>query len=204
CNTASAKALRTIQQEDLPRWDASRRVLGVIRPTVENLEGLTRTGHIGIFATPGTVRSETYELEIAKLYGDRMTVVSEACPMWVPLVENHEHESEGADYFVRQHVEHILRRDPQIDCILLGCTHYPLLEEKIRRHLPSGVHVVSQGHYVAASLQDYLHRHSEMESRLTRGGTMQFLTTDKAETFAESAAVFMGGPVAQASRVSLG
>lgn len=201
CNTASAKALRNIQQQDLPQWDPSRRVLGVIRPTVETLSDLTQTGHVGIFATQGTIMSQTYDIEIAKLYGDQLVVVGEACPMWVPLVENGESESPGADYFVRQHVERLLQRDKDIDTIVLGCTHYPLLEQKIREALPEGIHLLAQGKYVARSLKDYLRRHQDMAQRITQGGTVRYLTTESPQAFAAHASTFMGGPVSEATHV---
>ena len=201
CNTASAKALRTIQQCDLPEIDPNRRVLGVIRPTTEIAGILTRNGHVGIFATQGTIRSHTYELELAKLCPD-IKVTGEACPMWVPLVENEEYDSPGADYFVRQRIENLLRRDPLIDSVILGCTHYPLLLGKIRQFMPQGVRIIEQGSYVAESLQNYLARHPEMETRLTKGGSARFLTTEQAEAFRSKAAVFMGHPI-EAERVFL-
>lgn len=199
CNTASAKALRSIQQNDLPQWDANRRVLGVIRPTAECVAELTKSGHVGVFATPGTIKSNTYKLEIAKLYGERITVTGEACPMWVPLVENLEYNSDGADFFVKQHIERLLQKDPLIDCIILGCTHYPLLLNKIRQYTPSHIQLIPQGNYVAQSLQEYLKRHTDMESRITRGGTARYLTTESTTAFAESAAIFMEQPVAAQS-----
>ena len=153
-------------------------------------------------ATPGTIRSHTYELELAKLWPD-IKVTGEACPMWVPLVENEEYDSPGADYFVRQRIESLLRRDPLIDSVILGCTHYPLLLEKIRQYMPEGVHIIEQGHYVAQSLKDYLTRHPEMANRLTEGGTTRFLTTEQAEAFQSKAAVFMGEQL-EAERVHIG
>lgn len=191
CNTASAKALRSIQQNDLPKLDLQRRVLGVIRPTVEVVGNISKTRHVGIMATPGTIRSRTYELELAKLSPD-IQVTGEACPMWVPLVENEEYDSPGADYFVRERIENLLRRDPLIDNVILGCTHYPLLLGKIRQYMPKGIHIIEQGHYVAESLQDYLRRHPEMEERITTRGTARFLTTEQAEAFQSKAAAFMG------------
>lgn len=202
CNTASAKALRTIQQVDLPRLAPDRRVLGVIRPTVEAIGALTRTGHIGVVGTPGTVRSRSYNLEIAKLYPD-FRVASQACPMWVPLIENGESASPGADYFVEQELRRLMEIQPDTDTIILGCTHYPLLLPKIRRYLPDGVVAVSQGAIVAESLADYLLRHPEMDSRLTRGGSVSYLTTESADKFAESAAVFLSSPVS-ATTITLG
>jgi len=190
CNTASAKALRTIQQIDLPKIDPQRRVLGIIRPTVEALGSLTKTRHVGILATGGTIRSLSYPLEIKKLYPD-IVVTGEACPMWVPLVENGEATSDGADYFIRQHVDALLAKDNDIDTIVLGCTHYPLLYEKIRRYTPEHIQLVRQGDYVADSLADYLRRHGEMDAQLTRGGTTRYLTTESTDTFRTSAAVFL-------------
>lgn len=194
CNTASAKALRTIQQQDLPRSrDPSRRVLGVIRPTVEALDALSRTKHVGVLGTPGTIASESYALEIAKLF-PHMRVTGEACPMWVPLVENREIDTPAADYFVRRHLEALFSRDPRIDTLVLGCTHYPLLLEKIRRHVPAGVRVCPQGERVAEALADYLRRHPEMDERLSKNGKTEFFTTESPERFSENAAVFLGAP----------
>lgn len=190
CNTASAKALRTIQQHDLLTIDPTRRVLGVIRPTAECIGNLTRTGHVGILATSGTIKSESYLMEVHKLFPD-VTVTGEACPMWVPLVENNEYASEGADYFVQKHIRQLLEKDPKIDTLILGCTHYPLLMEKIRRFTPSHIQVVPQGEYVARSLQDYLKRHPEMDVRCTKGGTCRFLTTESTAKFEESASIFL-------------
>jgi glutamate racemase len=194
CNTASAKALRTIQTHDLPALDPHRRVLGVIRPTAEISGQLTRTRHVGILATPGTVASQSYDLEIQKLFPD-IKVSGEACPMWVPLVENFEYDQPGADYFVRQPIERILKRDPQIDLLILGCTHFPFLLPKIRQAVPQGVTVVAQGEYVARSLEDYLHRHPEMDGLCTRGATCRYLTTEDPERFDETARFFMGDDV---------
>lgn len=192
CNTASAKALRSIQQQDLPRLgDPGRRVLGVIRPSVEQIGTLTRTRHVGVLATEGTVRSQSYAIEIAKLHPD-IAVVQEACPMWVPLVECREADSDGADYFVRQHLDRLLARDPRIDTIILGCTHYPLLLPKLRRWLPPGIRLMDQGTVVAESLADYLRRHPEMAARLTRNGGRRFFTTEVPETFNERAGYFLG------------
>lgn len=199
CNTASAKALRTIQQRDLPTLDPDRRVLGVIRPTAECIGQLTQTRHVGIVGTPGTIRSRTYELEIAKLHPD-IQVTGEACPMWVPLVENQEFDSPGADYFVEKRISSLLQRDPQIDSIILGCTHYPLLLDKIRRYTPPGIRIVPQGDYVASSLQDYLSRHPEMEEKITQGGNTTYLTTEQPDQFTQSANIFLGSPI-QATRI---
>lgn len=190
CNTASAKALRTIQQIDLPKLDPSRRVLGVIRPTVEAVGPLSHSRHIGLLATQGTVNSGSYTLELHKLWPD-ITVTGQACPMWVPLVENFEFDSPGADYFVKKRIEGILRLDPQIDTLILGCTHYPLLMNKILKYTPPGVRIVPQGEYVAASLQQYLERHDELRQKLSQGGTCKYLTTESTEKFNQSAAMFM-------------
>lgn len=194
CNTASAKALRTIQQIDLPKIDNSKRVLGVIRPTVEALGSLTKTRHAGILATAGTIKSLSYPLEIKKLFPD-ITVTGEACPMWVPLVENNEVHSDGADFFIRRHIESLMNRDPEIDTIVLGCTHYPLLIDKIRKYAPEGIQIVIQGEYVATSLVDYLARHPEMDALCTRGGTCRYLTTESADIFRQYASLFVEGPV---------
>ena len=194
CNTASAKALRTIQQRDLERLGGNRRVLGVIRPTVEVVSKLTKSRHVGILATAGTINSGSYTLELHKIAPD-IVVRGQACPMWVPLVENYEFDSPGADYFVRKRIEGILRLDPEIDTLVLGCTHYPLLMNKIVKYTPPGVRIVPQGEYVAASLGDYLQRHPEMAVRLTTGGHCHYLTTESAEKFRESAALFMHEPV---------
>lgn len=201
CNTASAKALRSIQQNDLPVLGEERRVLGIIRPTVEALGDITRSGHIGIVATPGTIRSHTYELEIAKSY-PHMQVTTESCPMWVPLVENHEFDSPGADYFVQKRITNLMHHDPEIDTILLGCTHYPLLLDKILKYVPSNVRVLPQGEYVANSLQQYLLRHPEMAERVTQGASCRFITTEDPAMFNESATIFLRQPV-QAERIML-
>ena len=190
CNTASAKALRTIQQNDLPKWDPERRVLGVIRPTAEVIGSLTQSRHVGVLATEGTIRSESYTLEIRKLHPD-IEVTGVACPFWVPLVEYNEADSPGADYFVKKRIDQIMRVDPQIDAIILGCTHYPLLMPKILKYLPSGVRVVPQGEYVADSLKDYLERHPEMASRCSRQGQVHYLTTENPDKFKESAQIFL-------------
>lgn len=194
CNTASAKALRSIQQQDLPGWDPVRRVLGVIRPTVEEVDALSQSKHVGILGTAGTISSLSYTLEIGKMF-PHVTVTGEACPMWVPLVENNEFNSPGADYFVQKHIEHILSVDPVIDTLLLACTHYPLLLDKIRQYVPAGVQLIAQGMYVATSLEDYLLRHPEMDSRLTKQGYTRFLTTESADKFSETAAVFLNDTI---------
>ena len=190
CNTASAKALRTIQQVNLPNIDSSKRVLGVIRPTAECIGQLTQTRHVGILATAGTIKSESYIIEINKLFPD-ITVVGEACPMWVPLVENNEYDSKGSDYFVQKHLNQILNKDTEIDTLILGCTHYPLLMKKIRQFTPPHIRIVAQGEYVAISLEDYLKRHPEMDERCTKRGTCRFLTTESTSKFEESASIFL-------------
>lgn len=190
CNTASAKALRTIQQVNLPSIDTTRRVLGVIRPTAECIGTLTHSRHVGILATSGTIKSQSYILEIKKLFPD-ISIMGEACPMWVPLVENNEYQSEGADYFVQKHINNLLEKDPLIDTFILGCTHYPLLIDKIKRFTPPHIQIVAQGEYVAHSLQDYLQRHPEMDNRCTKGGTCHFLTTESSDKFQESASIFL-------------
>ncbi|HBG42225.1 MAG TPA: glutamate racemase [Porphyromonadaceae bacterium] len=190
CNTASAKALRTIQQIDLPHIDAQRRVLGVIRPTAESVAQLTHNGHVGVLGTEGTIQSESYIMEIRKLH-PQLTVTGEACPMWVPLVENREYDKPGADYFVQQYIERLLEKDPQIDTIILGCTHYPLLWDKIRRFTPQGIQLMSQGKYIAESLKDYLRRHPEMEVRCTKNATVDYYTTESPEKFRRSGSLFL-------------
>ncbi|MFT3740509.1 MAG: glutamate racemase [Breznakibacter sp.] len=190
CNTASAKALRTIQQVDLPKIDPSRRVLGVIRPSVEQIGSLTLTGHVGVLGTVGTVQSESYPMEIAKLYPD-VKVTQEACPMWVPLVENGEAGGEGADYFVKKNLDRLFLADPMIDTVVLGCTHYPLLLDKIDRYLPDHVNVVAQGEIVARSLKDYLVRHPEMDGKCSKNGTVKFYTTENEGKFRQAAGIFL-------------
>jgi glutamate racemase len=201
CNTASAKALRTIQQEYLPKYAPDRRVLGVIRPTAEVVGSLTTSRHIGVLATSGTIKSESYKLEIQKLHPD-CTVTGLACPMWVPIVENGEHDKPGADYFVRERIETLLSVDPNIDTIILGCTHYPLLLDKIHKYCPQGITIVPQGKYIAESLEDYLDRHTEMEQRITRGGTCKYYTTESASEFCNSASLFLREDI-EAERVVL-
>lgn len=192
CNTASAKALRTIQQNDLPHsGDPSRRVLGVIRPTVEMLDTLSKTKHVGILGTAGTIASKSYQLEIAKLF-PKIRVTGETCPMWVPLVENRETDSPGSEYFIRKNIDAVFARDPEIDTLVLACTHYPLLMDKIRKYVPEGVNVFSQGERVANALADYLERHPEMNARISRNGLSRFLTTESAERFSANASFFLG------------
>ena len=202
CNTASAKALRTIQQVDLPKWDPNRRVLGIIRPTAEVIGHLTETRHVGVLATEGTIRSESYNLEIQKLYPD-IQVTGVACPFWVPLVEYNEADSPGADYFVKKRIDQIMQKDPQIDALILGCTHYPLLMPKILKYLPEGVHIVSQGDYVAKSLKDYLERHPKIEAKCSKGGQSRYLTTENPEKFKESAQLFLHTDI-QVENITLG
>ncbi|MFD1144000.1 glutamate racemase [Larkinella insperata] len=194
CNTASAKALRNIQQLDLPVIAPDRRVLGVIRPTTEVIGRYSKTGHVGILATRGTVTSESYTVEIEKFFPD-LSVYQEACPMWVPLVENGEHDGPGADYFVKKHLERLLEQSPEMDTLLLACTHYPLLLPKIRRFAPDNLTILSQGDIVAHSLADYLHRHPEIDAQCTKGHSLKFYTTDSAEEFEQKATLFWGEPV---------
>ncbi len=201
CNTASAKALRSIQQNDLPAIDPARRVLGVIRPTVEKIGEITKTGNIGIVGTPGTIRSHSYEMEIEKLYPGFRTF-TQACPMWVPLVENGEATGEGTDYFVKRDVERLMAQNPDIDTVILGCTHYPLLKDKVEKYVPEGVTVLSQGAIVADSLADYLSRHPEISARCSKGATCRYLTTESSDKFSESATVFLSEPV-EATSITL-
>lgn len=189
CNTASAKALRTIQQKDLPRLAPQKRVLGVIRPTTEIVGKYSKTKHIGVLGTTGTVTSNSYPIEIEKFYPD-FTVEQEACPMWVPLVENNEFNSSGADFFIKKNLDNILSRDKAIDTIILGCTHYPLLLNKIKEHLPPHITLLSQGEIVAHSLSDYLVRHTELEQKCSKGSSIRFFTTDSPENFDSSASIF--------------
>lgn len=190
CNTASAKALRSIQQNDLPQWDSQRRVLGIIRPTAEVIGSLTQSRHVGVLATEGTIKSKSYDLEIRKLHPD-IQVSGVACPFWVPLVEYHEADSPGADYFVKKRIDEIMRKDPEIDALVLGCTHYPLLMPKIVKYLPPGVRIIPQGEYVAGSLQRYFERHPEMEQRCSKGATVRYYTTENPDTFKEQAQIFL-------------
>jgi len=191
CNTASAKALRTIQQKDLPLIAPERRVLGVIRPVTELVGKMTRSRHVGVLATAGTVASESYVIEITRLFPD-VNVVQEACPMWVPLLENNEFDSPGADYFVKQHIDRILSADPLIDTIVLGCTHYTLFQRKISRYISKDITLISQGIIVARSLADYLKRHPEIEERCTRQGRRDFYTSEMADFFERLAPLFYG------------
>lgn len=190
CNTASAKALRTIQQNDLPVLDPTRRVLGIIRPTAEVIGQLTTSRHVGVLATEGTIKSESYTLEIQKLYPD-IVVSGVACPFWVPLVEYNEADSPGADYFVKKRIDQLMLLDPIIDAIILGCTHYPLLMPKIVKYVNPGIRIVPQGEYVAESLRNYFLRHPEMEAQCTKNGTVHYLTTENPDKFKESAQLFL-------------
>jgi glutamate racemase len=194
CNTASAKALRTIQQNDLPRLDPERRVLGIIRPTAEIIGSLTRSRHVGIFATEGTIKSESYNLEIHKFFPD-IKVSGVACPFWVPLVEYNEADSPGADYFVKKRIDQMMHMDADIDTVILGCTHYPLLLPKIQKYMPQDIRIVAQGEYVAHSLQQYFERHPQMEQCCTKGGCVHYLTTENPEKFKEQAQIFLHKPV---------
>ena len=201
CNTASAEALRTIQQQDLPTLAPNRRVLGVVRPTVERVGELTHTGHIGVFGTPGTIASRSYNIEIEGFYPGFM-VHGHACPMWVPLVENRESNGDGADYFVKKDIDLLMGDCPDIDTVILGCTHYPLLIDKIHRYMPEGVNVIQQGPIVADSLADYLQRHPEIEQHCSRGGSCQYFTTEDPDHFSPLASVFVNEPV-NAQRIIL-
>ena len=202
CNTASAKALRTIQQNDLPKIDPERRVLGIIRPTAEVIGDLTTSKHVGVLATEGTIKSESYDLEIHKLFPD-IKVSGVACPFWVPLVEYNEADSPGADYFVKKRIDEIMRKDPDIDTIILGCTHYPLLMPKILNYLPAGVRVVPQGEYVAESLKQYLERHPNIEAKCSKGAGVHYLTTENPNKFKEQAQIFLHEPV-EVDNITLG
>ena len=201
CNTASAKALRSIQMNDLPGIDPARRVLGVIRPTVECVGEISKNQHIGVLATAGTIKSESYPLEIHKLFPE-IQVSGTACPMWVSLVENNESQDEGADYFIRKYINQLLSKDPQIDTVILGCTHFPILLPKIRQYIPEHISVIAQGEYVAESLKDYLKRHPEMNAKCTKNGNCQFYTTEAEEKFTESASTFLKEQIS-VKRISL-
>ena len=190
CNTASAKALRSIQQLDIPQLDPNRRVLGIIRPTVESIGAVTKSRHVGVLATEGTIKSLSYPLEIRKLFPD-IEVTGEACPIWVPLVEMNEFASDGADFFVKRHIDNLLARDSRIDTIILGCNHYPILLDKIRKYVPQEITVLTQGSAVASSLKEYLNRHPEMDSLCTKGGTSKFFTTESDGKFGNQASLFL-------------
>lgn len=190
CNTASAKALRSIQQKYLPFNSPDRRVLGVIRPTAEVVGELSTSKHIGVLATEGTIRSESYNIEIEKLYPGSV-ITGQACPMWVPIVENNEADKPGADYFVRDSIEKLLNKDSEIDTIILGCTHYPLLLDKIKLYCPENIKIVSQGEYIAKSLKDYLERHQDMKARITTNQSCHYFTTESRTKFKECASLFL-------------
>lgn len=189
CNTASAKALRTIQQKDLPGIDPSRRVLGVIRPTAEIIGTYSKTGQVGVLGTPGTINSESYVMEIADQFPE-LTIFQQACPMWVPLVENGEYDKPGADYFVKQCIDAIRKQSPKIDVLLLACTHFPLLMDKIRAYTSDEITILSQADIVADSLADYLRRHPEIDRKCSKNGSRRFLTTDSTENFDAHAEIF--------------
>jgi glutamate racemase len=191
CNTASAKALRTIQQNYIPQFTPDKRVLGVIRPSVEEVIHLTKNNHIGVLGTNGTVTSQSYTIELEKLSEGKLIVTQEACPMWVPIVENNEIGTMGANYFVEKNLAQLLSKDPEIDTIILGCTHYPLLSSTIRKYLPEGIRLVEQGQIVADKLSDYLNRHTDMEERCSTGNSIIYYTTEQAANFEEKASIFM-------------
>ena len=196
CNTASAKALRNIQQLDLPKIAPEKRVLGVIRPSVEKVAEITKNGHVGVLGTVGTVVSESYPIELEKWSGGYVkSTVQEACPMWVPIVENNEINTEGADYFVRKNIQNILQKDTDIDTLILGCTHYPLLLENIQKYMPDNINILVQGEIVAEKLVDYLKRHSEIDSKISKNSKIHYQTTESVENFEGKAALFMGHPV---------
>ncbi len=190
CNTASAKALRSIQQINLPEAYPNRRVLGIIRPTAEIAAEMTKTGHLGVLGTEGTIQSESYDIELKKLH-PQLIITGEACPMWVPLIENREYDKPGADYFVKQHIFNLLNKDPEIDTIILGCTHYPLLLDKIKQFLPKSAEIIAQGKYVAESLKNYLSRHPEIAMKCTLGATVKYFTTESPEKFSQQASLFL-------------
>ncbi len=190
CNTASAKALRTIQQNDLPNIDPSRRVLGIIRPTSEIIGEITQSKHVGLLGTSGTIQSNSYPMEVAKIFPE-VNIVSHACPMWVPLIENGEHQSEGADFFIKKDIDALLSKNNNIDTLILGCTHYPLILEKIKKYLPSNINIISQGDIVGQSLKNYLNRHPEIEAKCSKNAHIEFLTTESADKFNASAALFL-------------
>lgn len=194
CNTASAKALRTIQQNDLQHVDANKRVLGVIRPTTEIIGSFSTTGHVGVLGTQGTVQSMSYPIEIEKFFPE-VRVYQEACPLWVPLVENNEFDSPGANYFIQKHINNLMEQSGEIDTILLACTHYPLLKRKIEEYVPANITILSQGEIVATSLKDYLSRHIELEELCSKNSSISFYTTDMAEDFDNHASIFYGQPV---------
>jgi len=191
CNTASAKALRTIQQKDLAKFGPHKRVLGVIRPTTEIIGHYSKSGHVGVLGTPGTINSGSYLVEIEKFFPD-LHVYQEACPMWVPLIENNEYQNEGADFFIKKHVQQLMQQQEKIDAIILGCTHYPLIINQIKKYLPEQVHLLSQGSIVAKSLTDYLLRHPDLEKKCSKHGRIEFYTTDQTSAFDKAATLFYG------------
>lgn len=191
CNTASAKALRTIQQKDIPLLGQEKRVLGVIRPTAEIIGNFTKTGNIGVLATSGTVQSGSYLIEINKFFPG-YTVFQQACPLWVSLVECNEYDSDGADYFIKKNIDELMKQSAEIDTLLLACTHYPLLLNKIRSFLPGGINIISQGEIIAGSLQHYLQKHPEIERDCSKDGHVELYTTDSANDFDRHSAVFFG------------
>lgn len=194
CNTASAKALRSIQQKDLPKLAPNKRVLGVIRPTTEIVGNYSKTKHVGVLGTAGTVSSNSYVVEIEKFFPE-IKVYQQACPMWVPLIENNELENEGADFFIQKYVRELMQQQKDIDAIILGCTHYPLIMDKIKKQLSSHVTLLSQGEIVAKSLKDYLQRHPEIEANCSKQARVNFLTTDLPATFDKAASLFYGREV---------
>lgn len=195
CNTASAKALRNIQQCDLPQIAPQNRVLGVIRPSVEAIGKFTSTGHIGVLGTPGTIASNSYKIEIEKMYGGKISVHQEACPMWVPIVENNEIGTEGADFFIQKNLSNLLKKNQNIDTIILGCTHYPLLANTIQQFLPAGIKLIDQGPIIAERLSDYLLRHPEIEKNCSENGLTTFYTTEQVANFEEKASLFLDMPI---------
>ena len=196
CNTASAKALRNIQQLDLPKIAPEKRVLGVIRPSVEKVAEITKTGHVGVLGTVGTITSESYPIELEKWAGGRVSsTVQEACPMWVPIVENNEIETEGAEFFIRKNIHNILEKDIDLDTLILGCTHYPLLINTIRKYVPENINILEQGAIVAEKLVDYLFRHPEIDSKISKNGIIEFQTTEIAKNFEEKATLFLDNEV---------
>lgn len=194
CNTASAKALRTIQKNNLSKFGAEKRVLGVIRPTAEAAGDFTHSKVVGVLGTKGTVQSQSYPIEIQKFHPE-VTVVQQACPMWVHLIENNEHNTPEAEFFIQKHLKSLLAQSADIDTVLLACTHYPIIEDKIRKYLPENIGIISQGNLVANSLADYLIRHPEMETMLTKESNVRFFTTDDTADFNEHASTFFGSPV---------
>lgn len=201
CNTASAKALRSIQQIKLPELHPDKRVLGVIRPSTEELDKHTKTKHIGILGTEGTIRSNSYQIELAKFAPD-LVVNQHACPMWVPLVENNQFDTPGGVYFIQNDLMQLLEKDPKIDTILLACTHYPILQEQLQRLLPEHIEVLAQGKIVAESLADYLLRHPELAEKCTKNGSVNYLTTESAKDFSEKASLLMNTEI-QAEHLTL-